>query len=99
MGSVIPNSDEKFFRIDVVGENNLKKIDLFRNGEHYTHFIPNGKTFKTEFAVKESELSNWYVRVTQLDNQLDRLSDENWRELIATYYGMISHADYEFGRV
>ncbi len=31
--------------------------------------------------------------------QLDRLSDDDWRELIAVYYGMISHADYEFGRV
>lgn len=31
--------------------------------------------------------------------QLNKLSDDDWRELIAVYYGMISHADYEFGRV
>ncbi len=70
MGSVIPNSKEKVFLIDVVGENNLKKIDLFRNAEHYKRFIPTGKTFKTEFKVADEEPSNWYVRVTQLDNHL-----------------------------
>lgn len=29
----------------------------------------------------------------------DRLSDENWREIVATYYGMVSRVDHHFGRV
>ena len=70
MGSVIPNSKEKIFLIDVVGENNLKKIDLFRNAKPYKRFIPAGKTFKIEFKVADEEPSNWYVRVTQLDKHL-----------------------------
>ncbi len=70
MGSVIPNSEEKIFMIDVVGENNLKKIDLFRNGVHHKRFIPEGKTFKSEFSIKDDEPSNWYVRITQMDHQI-----------------------------
>lgn len=31
--------------------------------------------------------------------KLNRLTDDDWRELIAVYYGMIGHADHEFGRV
>ncbi len=70
MGSAIPNSKEKVFLVDVVGENNLKKIDLFKNGTHYKRFTPTGKTFKKEFAIKDEQPSNWYVRVTQLDNHI-----------------------------
>jgi hypothetical protein len=70
MGSVIPNSKEKIFRIDTVGENNLKKIDLYKNGAHYKRFIPKGQTFQTEFTAADDEPSNWYLRVTQLDNQI-----------------------------
>ncbi|MFQ6114961.1 MAG: hypothetical protein ACE5NG_12915 [bacterium] len=70
MGSVVPNSEEKIFLIDVIGENNLKKIDLFRNGVHHKRFIPAGKTFKSEFRVEDHEPSNWYVRITQIDNQI-----------------------------
>jgi len=70
MGSVIQNSEEKLFTIDVIGEYDLKKIDLFRNGELYKRFFPQGKKFQTEYSVKEAEPSNWYVRVTQIDNQI-----------------------------
>jgi arylsulfatase A-like enzyme len=31
--------------------------------------------------------------------RLEKFNDDDWRELIAVYYGMVSHADSEFGRV
>ena len=70
MGSVIPNETRKTFMIDVIGENNLKKIDVFRNGTHYQRLIPDGKSFKTEFTVNDDEPSFWYVRVTQVDDHI-----------------------------
>jgi hypothetical protein len=70
MGSVVPNAPEKAFLIDVVGENRLKKVDLIRNGEPFKRLVPVGKDFKTELTVRDEEASNWYVRVTQMDNQI-----------------------------
>ncbi len=70
MGATIPLSDSKEFLIDVTGENVLKKVELFRNGEFYKSFIPSGKEFKTEFKVKNNEPDNWYVRITQIDNHI-----------------------------
>ena len=32
--------------IDVVGENKLKKIDIYKNGVFYQRFIPDSKKFK-----------------------------------------------------
>ena len=61
---------EKTFLIDVQGENNLKKIDLFRNTEHYKRWAPEGKTFRIDLTVREDVPSNWYVRVTQVDNHM-----------------------------
>ncbi len=70
MGSTISLSSSKEFLIDVTGENTLKKIELFRNGELYKRFIPAGKNFKTEFKVNNNESDNWYVRITQIDNHI-----------------------------
>ncbi len=70
MGSTIPVTEDKEFMIDVVGENTLKKVELFRNAELHKQFIPDGKKFKTEFKIKSSQPDNWYVRVTQVDNHI-----------------------------
>ena len=48
----------------------LKKVEIFRNAKFYKRLIPDGKTFKTELTVREDEPSSWYVRVTQVDNQI-----------------------------
>lgn len=68
MGSILPNTSEKRFSIDVCGESPLKRIDLFRNGDPYQRFIPEGIEFRQELTVRDDEPSNWYVRVTQMDN-------------------------------
>ncbi len=70
MGSILPEASEKELAINVVGENRLKKVDLFRNGELYKRFIPDGKCFRTELKVKDSGPDYWYVRITQIDNHL-----------------------------
>ncbi len=70
MGSVVPNTPEKVLEIDIIGENRLKKVDLFRDAELYRRFIPEGKTFKMELTVQEDTPSNWYVRATQIDNHI-----------------------------
>ena len=70
MGSVVPNTGAKTLHLDVMGEGPLKKVDLFHNGDQYERFTPKGLTFKTDLAIKEDEPSNWYVRVTQLDNHV-----------------------------
>ena len=70
MGSVIPNEGRNNVHIDVAGEGPLKKVDLFRNGELFRRFTPAGLTFEADVTVEEDEPSNWYVRVTQLDNHI-----------------------------
>lgn len=70
MGSVVPNTDKKRLRIDVIGENRLKKIDLFRNADLYHCFIPEGVAYQTELTLEEAAPASWYVRVTQLDNHI-----------------------------
>ncbi|MHC4873282.1 MAG: DUF3604 domain-containing protein [Planctomycetota bacterium] len=79
MGSEIKNTADKEFLIDVVGENTLKKIDLFKDGEIYKTFIPEGIAFKEIIKVKDEAPSNWYVRVTQLDNHI-AISSPVWFE-------------------
>jgi len=70
MGSVVKNEPDKHLMIDVVGDNELKKIEVFRNADFHERLIPDGRSFKTELTVREDEPSNWYVRVTQKDNQI-----------------------------
>lgn len=70
MGSRLPNTPEKTLFIDVVSENRLKKVDLFRNGELFQRFAPEGIAFTMELTVTEDEPSYWYVRVTQRDNHI-----------------------------
>ncbi len=69
MGSVIKNTPTKQFYIGVCGENRLKRIDLFRNGELHQRFYPDSIEFQREFTVVDEDPCNWYVRVTQVDNQ------------------------------
>lgn len=68
MGSEIPNTEHKEFLINVIGENNLKKVELFKNGELFKRFIPHGRTFSKSFKIKDPMAGNWYLRVMQLDN-------------------------------
>jgi hypothetical protein len=70
MGSIVPNASHKEFTIDAAGENALKKVDVFRNGEPYKRLLPEGRTFKTDLKVTDDDKSFWYVRVTQVDNQI-----------------------------
>ena len=71
MGSEVANTPVKEFLIDVVAENKLKKIELFKNGDLYRLFLPdNDLILKKEFKIADTEFSNWYVRVTQENNQM-----------------------------
>jgi len=67
---VAPNDPTKRLAIDVVGESDLKRVDVFRDGEQFERFRPDGIAFATEMQVREPGPSNWYVRVTQLDNHV-----------------------------
>ncbi len=70
MGTVLPQVEEKTFSIDITGESALKRIDLYRNTELIQRFLPDGKAFQTEWTIRDNGPSNWYVRATQLDNQI-----------------------------
>lgn len=70
MGDVVPNTPDKRLEIDVVGENRLKRIDLYRNAELYRRIAPEGKRFHDVITVQEAPPSHWYVRVTQIDNHI-----------------------------
>jgi hypothetical protein len=70
MGSALPNTSSKTFAIDVVGENRLKRVDVYRDGAPVRRFFPEGKAFHVEFTERDDEPSNWYVRVTQVDNHV-----------------------------
>jgi hypothetical protein len=70
MGSVLDDAAEKRFAVEVVGEGELKKIDLFRNAEPYQTLIPQGREFRDEIVVRDDGPANWYVRATQKDNQV-----------------------------
>jgi hypothetical protein len=79
MGSVIKNTTTKHLYIGVEGENRLKRIDLFRNAELYRRFDPEGIVFQREIAILDEAPSNWYVRVTQVDNH-QAFSSPIWYE-------------------
>ena len=68
MGSEIPLSGRKEFRIDIAGENKLKKVDVFRNGELFRRFAPANRNFTKEFSIDDDNADNWYIRATQTDN-------------------------------
>jgi Protein of unknown function (DUF3604) len=70
MGSTISGATSKEFIIDVIGENVLKKVEIFKNGNLFKMFEPEGKVFKTELKINDSSNDNWYVRATQKDNHL-----------------------------
>lgn len=70
MGDVVPNTPDKHLEIDVVGENRLKRIDLYRNAALYQRMTPNGRRFQKTITVHEDAPSHWYVRVTQIDNHI-----------------------------
>ena len=70
MGAVLPQTEEKGIRIWTHGENTIKAVDLIRNGELHTRFKPSNIVFEKELTLRGSGASNWYVRVTQIDNHI-----------------------------
>lgn len=71
MGSVVPNTPAKELYIDVVAENKLKKIELFKNGDLYQLFQPEDNlVFRKLVKIEDDASSDWYVRVTQQNNQM-----------------------------
>ena len=70
MGSIIQNTETKVLSVKVTGENIIKAVDILKNGELYKRFIPNSIVFEQELIINEAEASNWYVRVTQIDNHI-----------------------------
>jgi hypothetical protein len=70
MGSVLAEASEKELRIEAVGENQLKRVDLFRNGDLYQTLIPDGTSFAQTIRIASEGPDNWYVRVTQVDNHI-----------------------------
>jgi len=72
MGSVVPNTARKTLGIDVVGENALKKVELFRNAEPWRLIAParRSNVCREDIVVDDPAPSHWYVRVTQVDNQI-----------------------------
>lgn len=70
MGSVLPNTEPKELAIDVTGENRLKRVDLFRNGDIFRRFAPQAVSFQTCVTVPDPSPASWYVRVTQIDNHI-----------------------------
>lgn len=70
MGSILPADSRKQIHILVEGEDRLKAVDLFRNGELYKRFKPDTAIFEEGIVLTEDFSSNWYVRATQCDNHI-----------------------------
>ena len=71
MGSEVRNTSVKELVIDVVAENKLKKVELFKNGDLFQRFVPEDPmVFAKDLKIPDPEPSNWYVRVTQENNQM-----------------------------
>ncbi len=70
MGSELPAAPEKEIRIEVAGEEPLKAVELFKDGELHRRFRPEGAEFQTELTVECGDPSHWYVRATQVDNHV-----------------------------
>jgi len=70
MGSVLPEAPRKEFRIEITGENRLKRIDLFRNGDLHQTLLPAGISFAETISIESAGPDNWYVRVAQIDNHV-----------------------------
>lgn len=68
LGSILPQNNEKLFRISIAGEKTLKSVDLLRNGKLHTRFQPNQLTFVKNIKILDEGASFWYVRATQIDN-------------------------------
>ncbi|MGD2174846.1 MAG: hypothetical protein PVJ27_05540 [Candidatus Brocadiaceae bacterium] len=70
MGSELPEADEARIRIDAAGEERLKAVDLFKNGELHRRWRPRGMEFATELVEPVEAPCSFYVRVIQMDNHL-----------------------------
>lgn len=70
MGATQKNTTRKHLHIDVQGENTLKKVELFRNGDLHELFECKSKSFVKDIRVDDEASSNWYVRATQQDNHI-----------------------------
>jgi len=70
MGDVVANTPNKTLAIAVVGETELKKVELFRNGDLHRRFAPRGRSCSETVEIEDANPSFWYVRATQLDNHI-----------------------------
>ncbi len=70
MGSLLPDASDKSFAVDVTGENRLKKVELFRNGQLHHRWAPQGRSLQAELTVRNDGPAYWYLRATQVDNHI-----------------------------
>lgn len=70
MGSILTHTYQKVIDISVIGESDLKAVDIFRDGELYRRHKPNAPCFEEKLCIDHDQSHNWYVRVTQIDNHI-----------------------------
>ncbi len=70
MGSILNRTDPKHISISVKGENTIKTVDIIKNGQIFKRFTPGTIDYNIELSVKDEGKSNWYVRITQIDNHI-----------------------------
>jgi hypothetical protein len=68
MGSILPLSTPRTFRLSVEGSTAIEKVDLIRDGLTIGTEEPDGNTWEGELTDTAGDASHWYVlRVTQSD--------------------------------
>lgn len=70
MGGVVKKSGKNKVHISVYGEEKIKSVDLFKNGDLYKRFKPNEISFDTDLTIEENDIDSLYVRIIQVDNHL-----------------------------
>jgi hypothetical protein len=70
MGSVVACAKSHSLEIAVAGDNELKTVDLVHNGSLFRRFQPDGTTCTLKLDIAGEAGSDWYVRVTQVDNHI-----------------------------
>lgn len=70
MGSILNMINEGKVYIKAEGEQTIKALDVYKNGEPFKRFYPKNKRFTTEFVIDKNETASYYVRVIQIDNHM-----------------------------
>lgn len=70
MGSELPLGDDRELTLDIRGEDRLKAVEVFKNGELIHQWSPQAIDFKESVRIPGSETAFWTVRATQRDNQV-----------------------------